>query len=135
MSTEVFMNAVVSKILAWRDTNFPTLRVVFENDPPFDESECSEWLDVEFRWYGATEVTVESRPVGRHSGALSCNMYVREGEGRQRAVQILDSLQEEMRSTRVGGGILRFGQKSVPTPMYEGWFRTGMFFPFLFDQF
>lgn len=128
------MQSVTEAIITWRDASFPTLQIVTENQPQIDESAMSPiWLDVEFRWYGAKEITIEARPVGRHSGALSCQVYVKEGEGTALASQVLDSLNEAFRSRRVGGGVTKFGQRSVPNTAL-GWYRTGLFFPFTYDE-
>lgn len=133
MSTEAFIQGVTEKILTWRDANYPSLTVVTENEPNVDEAAMPDvWLDLEFRWYGASEVAVGTRPLGRHSGTVSCQIYSRAGTGSSESSKIIDSLNEELRSTRVAGGVIKFGQRSVPTD-FLGWHKTGAFFPFTLD--
>jgi hypothetical protein len=134
MTTEAFRSAVFADLEAWRVANYPTLAVVTENGPEPDESTLQVWLDAEIRWYGAGTASIEGRPVGRHTGTLSLQVFYRQGEGTQLPDQILDSLQERFRNRRIGGGVVRFAQRSVPSKPL-GWLKTGLFFPFHLDVF
>ena len=135
MSTESFRSALVANLLQWRDANFASLPLLTENGPVPDEASLGPvWLDLELRWYGASLVSIESRPVGRHKGAISLCVYYRLGEGTRLSDQIMDSLNERLRHQRLGGAVLLFGQRSVPTE-YKGWYKTALFFPFQLDEY
>lgn len=132
MSTESFRSGLFTELEAWRAANYSTLVVCTENGPMVDESTLTVWVDAELRWYGGKPVTMGTRPRGRHSGAFSLQVYYRVGEGTAVPDQIIDSLQERFRCRRLGGGVLAFGQRSVPTNAL-GWSKGGLFIPFYVD--
>lgn len=133
MNTKEFRAAVNAKISAWAAANFPALPVVYENGPSEDEDTIGLiWLDTSIRWYGAEPVSVGSRS-GRHSGALSMNVFYRQAQGTGAPDDIVDSLTGEFGSQRLGTAILKTPQRTVPTPELLGWYKTGVLVPFTLD--
>jgi hypothetical protein len=135
MSTKTFRAAVVTQVMAWAAANFPTLPIIHENGPVPDEDKIGQvWLDLEIRWYGAKDLGIGQTTSGRHSGAISANVYYREGAGTGEVDDIIDSLKSSLKLQRVGGGIVRFPQRTVPSPQLKGWYRSGLLFPFTLDE-
>ncbi len=131
--TKSFRAGVVSELLAWRAAQAATTDVVYENGPVKGELEISSpWVDMEVRFYSASEVTVGDRPIGRHSGAVALAVYTRDGDGTGAADDLVDSLIEHFRSRRIGGGVLRFPQRLTPSDG-KGWHKVGVLIPFTLD--
>lgn len=131
--TKAFRGAVVSELLAWQSASAPTTDVVYENGPVKGENEISSpWVDMEVRFYGASEATVGERPMGRHSGAVALAVFTRNGDGTGAADALIDSLIEHFRSRRVGGGVLKFPQRLTPS-LARGWHKVGVLIPFTLD--
>lgn len=133
-TTKEFRAAVFGEIQAWAAANFPTLPVIYENGPVPDEDKIGPiWLDVEVRWYGAQALALGEGGVGRHSGAISANVFYREASGTGQADDVIDSLETTFRTRRIGSGIVKFPQRTVPTNL-KGWYKTGLLFPFTLDR-
>lgn len=134
MSTKAFRAAIVGEIQAWAAAHYPTLPVIHENGPVPDEDKIGPvWLDVEIRWYGAQQLTMGQITSGRNSGAISMNVFYRESAGTGLVDDILDSLKLALPPRRVGGGIVKFPQRTIPTPL-KGWYKSGLIFPFTLDE-
>lgn len=130
MTTEEFRAAVVARTLAWQADHFPTLPVIVENGPVPDENSIGPiWLDLELRWYTGQNVTMGENPLGRHTGAVSANVFYRAAEGTARPGAIIDSLITALKNARLGAGQLQFPQRTVPTTL-QGWYKTGVLVPF-----
>lgn len=134
MTTKDFRAAVFGAIQTWASANYPTLVVCYENGPAMDEDTIGPmWLDAEIRWYGAREMGLGSLPVtGRHSGAISLQMFYRSAQGTGQVDDILESLTSYLKSQRLGGGLIKFPQRTVPTNL-RGWYKSGLLFPFTLD--
>ena len=133
-TTKDFRAAVFGEFQAWGAANFPTLPIIYENGPVPDEDKIGTvWLDLEIRWYGAQALTVGEVIAGRHSGAISANVFYREAEGTGTPDDIIDSLETTFRTRRLGGAIVKFPQRTVPTNL-KGWYKTGLLFPFTLDR-
>ena len=100
---------------------------------PDEDKIGSPWLDVEIRWYGAKPMSVGEVVAGRHSGAVSVNVYCRDASGTGSADDIIDSLETLMRTRRLGTAVLKFPQRTVPTCL-KGWYKTGLLAPFTLDR-
>jgi hypothetical protein len=130
MTTEQFRQAVVSRVLAWQLANYPALPVITENGPVPDENTIGPiWLDLELRWYGAQNVTMGVNPLGRHTGAVSANVFYRAYEGAAQPGAIVDSLITLLKNVGLGSGQLQFPQRTVPTTL-KGWYKSGILVPF-----
>lgn len=131
MNTEQFRSAVNAKLVAWANANFPTMPVIFENGPVPDEDKIGTiWLDVEVRWYGAHATTFGGS--GRHTGAISANVFYRDASGTSASDKVIDSFETEFKSQRIGSAVLAFPQRTVPTNL-KGWYKTGALLPFYLD--
>ena len=134
MTTKLFRTAVFDRILAWRDASFPTLPVVTENGPQPDENTIGQiWLDCEIRFYGSHHVTMGTNPIGRHTGAISTQVFYRAGEGTGRVDDVVDSLLANFKNVRLSSGVLKFPQRTVPT-LLRGWHKSGLLVPFYLDE-
>jgi hypothetical protein len=133
MSTKQFRSDIHAEILAWKAIAFPTLPLVFENGPAPDEDKIGPtFLDVEIRWYSARMLAIGQVTGGRHRGAISACAYTRDHEGTGDTDAVLDSLQDYLRTRRIGTGIVEFPARTVPKPIL-GWYSTGLLFPFSLD--
>lgn len=133
MTSEEFRSAVHAAIQAWGESYDPTLPIIYENGPVPDEDAIGEiWLDVEIRWYGAFNTTVGTIPRGRETGAISLNIFYKQGSGTQRPDRIADSLQSLFRNKRFGAAQTAFPQRTTPTNL-RGWYKTGRLVPFYMD--
>lgn len=134
MSTQNFVNTVNETISNLMAAEFPTVTVLYENGPEVDEASVGGmFLDVEVRWYGANLVTMELNPTGRHTGAVSLQVFYKQAEGTAAVGLLVDRLIAEFKSKRIGGAITRMPQRSVPTHL-KGWYKSGLFVPFHLDQ-
>lgn len=134
MTTQAFTNAVFAAIDAVMTTEFPGVPVMYENGPEIDEAAAGDvFVDVEVRWYGASVASVGLNPLGRHTGAISAQVYYKQAEGTAAVGSIVDRLIAELKSKRIGGGITKMPQRSVPTHL-EGWYKSGIFVPFHLDD-
>lgn len=122
----------MQELVAWAAVNHPGLHVVGENSPALDETQVQEFLDVEIRYYSATDATVGVRPIMRDSGAVSIRHYARQQTGSGRTRRVLESVRELLRSRNLGGAILRSPQLTVPTTV-KGWYSRGTLVPFTLD--
>lgn len=130
MTTEEFRAAVTARVLAWQAANYPALPVITENGPVPDENTIGPiWLDLELRWYTGHNVTMGQNPLGRHTGAVSANVFCRAAEGTAKPGAVVDSLITLLKNIRLGAGQLQFPQRTVPTTL-QGWFKTGVLVPF-----
>lgn len=133
-TTKQFRAAVFGEIQTWAAANFPTLPIIYENGPVPDEDKIGPiWLDVEVRWYGARPLALGEGGSGRHSGAISANVFYREASGTGLADDVIDSLELTFRTRRIGSAIVNFPQRTVPTNL-KGWYKTGLLFPFTLDR-
>ncbi|VTU32269.1 hypothetical protein H4CHR_02978 [Variovorax sp. PBS-H4] len=134
MATEQFRSDANAAIEAWRLANFPDVPAFYENGPQPDELTVGPiWIDVSIRWYGAKLVTMGDRPLGRHTGVVSVNVFHREGEGTALPDQVIDSVKELLRARRLGAAVLYMPQRQIPTSV-DGWYKTGVFAPFTLDD-
>lgn len=134
MNTKDFRAAVFSAIQTWGAANFPTLPIVWENGPVPDEDKIGPiWLDVEIRWYGGKSLGIGNVISGRHSGAVSVQVYTRGAQGTGASDDVVDSLETLLKNQRLGTSILGFPQRTVPTNL-RGWYKTGLLVPFTLDR-
>lgn len=134
MSTKDFRAAATTEIQNWAAANFPAIPVLYENGPTPDEDKVGPvFIDVEFRWYGAQQLSVGEYFKGRNSGAISVNVFYRESYGTGQVDDIVDSLKSTLRPGYCGGGVLKFPQRTVPTHI-KGWYKSGLLFPFTLDE-
>lgn len=134
MSTQNFVNAVFGDLATLMAAEFPTTPVLYENGPEVDEASVGDmFLDAEVRWYGANLVTMELNPTGRHTGAISLQVFYKQAGGTAEAGALVDRLIAEFKSKRIGGGITKMPQRSVPTNL-KGWYKSGVFVPFHLDD-
>lgn len=130
MTTTEFCGVVTARILAWQAANYPALPVITENGPVPDENTIGPvFLDLELRWYGGQNITMGSSPLGRHTGAVSANVFYRAYEGTAQPGAIVDSLITLLKNVNLGAGQLQFPQRTVPT-MLKGWHKSGLLVPF-----
>lgn len=133
MNTKDFRAAVVERILTWASTDYPTLPVVTENGPRPDENTIGKiWLDCEIRFYSGQNISIGFKPMGRMTGAVSAQVYFREGEGTGLPDDIVDGLIDLLKNFRVGSATLEYPQRVVPTN-FQGWYKTGILVPFQLD--
>ena len=133
MSTKNFRAGVFGAIQTWSAANYPAIPVVYENGPVPDEDKIGPiFLDVEIRWYGAQQLSLSDVTTGRHSGAIRVNVFYREASGTGLSDDVVDSISLALRTRRIGGGLVRFPQRTEPTPQL-GWYKTGLLFPFTLD--
>jgi len=134
MNTKDFRAAVFGAIQTWGAANFPTLPIVWENGPVPDEDKIGAiWLDVEIRWYGGRPLGIGNVVSGRHSGAISLQVYSREARGTGASDDVVDSLESLLKNQRMGTAALSFPQRTVPTNL-RGWYKTGLLVPFTLDR-
>lgn len=135
MSTKPFRAAVNGALATWGAASFPTLPIIYENGPVPDQDTIGPvWLDTEIRWYDAQHLGLGSLPfTGRHSGVISAQLYYRSAGGTGQVDDIIDSLSNYLKSQRLGGGLIRYPQRTVPVPEARGWYKSGLFFPFTLD--
>lgn len=130
MTTEEFRAAVTARILAWQAANFTSLPVITENGPVPDENSIgSIWLDLELRWYGGQNISMGVKPMGRHTGAISAQVFYQPSEGTAKPGTIIDSLIANLANVSLGAGQLQFPQRTVPTTL-KGWYKSGVLVPF-----
>ncbi len=133
MNTKEFRSAVFGEIEQWGKTKFPTLPIIYENGPVPDEDKIGPlWLDVSIRWYGSQQMTVGEVVVGRYTGVVSVRVFYREGQGTAAVDDVLDSLEQHLRSRRFGSATLQFPERYTPTRL-AGWYKVGLMFPFRLD--
>ena len=134
MSTQNFINSVFGTLADLMAAEFPTVTVLYENGPEVDEASVGDmFVDAEVRWYGADLITMELNPLGRHSGAISLQVFYKQAEGTAAVGALVDRLITEFKSKRIGGGLTKMPQRSVPTHL-KGWYKSGIFVPFHLDQ-
>lgn len=134
MSTQNFTNTVSDTLATLMAAEFPGITVMYENGPEVDEASVGDmFVDMEVRWYGADLITMELNPMGRHSGAISLQVYYKQAEGTAAVGALVDRLITEFKSKRIGGGITKMPQRSVPTHP-KGWYKSGIFVPFHLDH-
>jgi hypothetical protein len=134
MSTKAFRAAIVTELQAWAAANFPSLPLIYENGPVPDEDKIGPiWMDVEVRWYAAIPKALGEGGDARHSGAISVNVFYREASGTGAVDDVIDSLKATLKTRRVGGGVVKFPQRTVPTYL-KGWYKSGLLFPFTLDE-
>ena len=134
MSTQSFVNTLNDTVDTLMAAEFPTVTVLYENGPEVDEASVGDmFLDVEVRWYGADLITIELNPTGRHTGAISLQVFYKQAEGTAAVGALVDRLIAEFKSKRLGGGITKMPQRSVPTHL-KGWYKSGLFVPFHLDD-
>lgn len=134
MTTENFRAGVFGAIDAWVQATHPGMPVITENGPTPDEKSVGViWLDCEVRWYGGRNISIGETPMGRHSGAVSAQVYCREASGTAGSDQVVDGLIGLLKNARLGGGQLQFPQRTAPT-LLRGWYRTGVLVPFYLDS-
>lgn len=130
MTTEEFRAAVTARILTWQAANFPNLPVVTENGPVPDENTIGPiWLDLEVRWYGARNISMGAKPMGRHTGAVSAAVFFRAAGGTAQPGAVVEGLIAQLQNVRLGAGVLEFPQRTVPTEV-KGWHKSGLLVPF-----
>lgn len=134
MSTKLFRAGVTQNVKTWASTLYPTLPIVYENGPVPDEDKIGRiWLDLEIRWYGATQLAfADEVPKVRHSGAISANLFYREASGTALVDDMVDSLSLSLQCRRLAGGLIRAPQRTVPTNL-KGWYKSGLLFAFTLD--
>lgn len=134
MSTKQFRAAVTAEVVAWAAANFPAIPVIYENGPVPDEDKIGNiFIDLELRFYSATTKTLGEGGMGRHSGAIALSVFYREAAGTGLVDDVVDSAKGTMRLRRIGGGIVKFPQRTVPTNI-KGWYKSGLLFPFTLDE-
>lgn len=135
MSTKQFRAGVTQHIKTWGTASFPTLPIIYENGPVPDEDKIGKvWLDLEIRWYGATQLAFfDLVPKKRHTGAISVNVFYREAAGTGLVDDIIDSLSTSLECRRLSGGLILSPQRTVPTHL-KGWYKSGLLFPFSLDE-
>lgn len=134
MSIAGFRAAVFTVVQTWQTANQPGMFVAYENGPVVNERDAGDtFLDVELRFYGGSNVAIGNRSIGRDSGALALMAYSKRGEGTAVSDLVLGQLHGLLRNTRLAGGRLFYGQRSVPTDTL-GWYRTGLLIPFSVDS-
>jgi hypothetical protein len=134
MNTKEFRAALFADIVAWGAAAFPAMPLIFENGPVPDENSIGQiWLDCEVRWYGAKNVSMGVTPRGRHSGAVSTQVFYRQAAGTGQADDVVDSLETLLKNKRLGAGQLQFPQRTAPTHL-KGWYKTGLLTPFYLDR-
>ena len=134
MSTKAFRASVFAELVAWGAANFPAIPIIYENGPVPDEDKIGPiWIDVEIRWYGAQPMTLGEGGDGRHTGAISVNVYSRDSAGTGQVDDVIDSLKATLKTRRIGGAIVKFPQRTVPTNL-KGWYKSGLLFPFTLDE-
>ena len=135
MSTEAFRAEVVSLIESTMTASHPTVPVLYENGPVIDEADIgSIFLDTDIRWYGAHLASMGPAATGRDTGAISLQVYYKQAEGTHAVDAVIDTLRAAFKSKRIGTGVTKMPQRSVPTE-FKGWYKSGLFVPFHLDTF
>jgi len=134
MTTQAFRSAVFSLLDGHLSANHPGVFVMWENGPEVDEASVGDlFVDVELRFYGAQLIEVGQGGRGRHSGAISVDVYAKQATGTASGDEIVDGLVSLLKSKRLAGGITTMPQRKVPNPA-KGWHRTGVLVPFLLNE-
>ena len=134
MNTKEFRSAVFGEIEQWGKDNFPNLPIVYENGPVPDEDKIGPlWLDVSVRWYGSQQMTVGEVVTGRYTGVIAVLAFYREGQGTATVDDVLDSLEQNLRTRRFGSATIQFPEHYTPTRL-AGWYKAGLMFPFRLDR-
>ena len=132
--TELFRKAVNGELETWRQGAFPDLQAFYENGPTPPEGLMDAiWMDASIRWYSAKEVTVGTRPRGRHIGTILTNVYFRKSEGTDKPDELLGAIKELLRTRHLGGGVLSMPQRTISTDFF-GWYKSGLLTPFKLDD-
>lgn len=135
MSTEAFRAEVFGLIESTMAASHPTVPIMYENGPVIDEAAVGNiFLDADIRWYGAQMVSMGPSGTGRDTGAISLQVYYKQSEGTQAVDTVIDTLRAAFKSKRIGSGVTKMPQRSVPTE-YKGWYKSGLFVPFHLDTF
>lgn len=133
MNTKDFRAAVVGAIQTWGSASFPAVPIIYENGPVPDQDKIGPiWIDVTLRWYGGMPRAFGDPVSGRHTGAISTNVFYRGAQGTGLSDDIIDSLTALLKTRRLGSAIVRFPSRTVPTDVL-GWYKTGLLFPFTLD--
>jgi hypothetical protein len=135
MSTEAFRAEVFGLIESTMAAAHPTVPIMYENGPVIDEAAVGNiFLDADIRWYGAQMVSMGPAGTGRDTGAISLQVYYKQAEGTQAVDAVIDTLRTAFKSKRIGSGVTKMPQRSVPTD-FKGWYKSGLFVPFHLDTF
>ena len=133
MTTEEFRAAVFGLLQTWSAANYPAIPLIYENGPVPDEDKIGPiWIDVELRWYGAHNLSIGNPAHGRHSGAISVNVFYRDSAGTGLPGAVIDSLLALLTTQRLSSAMISFPQRTVPTNL-KGWYKTGALAPFTLD--
>jgi hypothetical protein len=133
MSTTAFRSAVFSAIADHMAANHADIHMAWENGPEVDEASVHTGIaEVELRFYGASLTEVGPGSSNRHSGAIAVWVYVRQSAGLAVSDAICDGLESLLRRKRIGAGLTKAPQRTVPSPN-KGWYRTGITVPFTLD--
>jgi hypothetical protein len=134
MNVKEFRSAVFAEIEEWGQDSFPDLPIIYENGPVPDEDKIGPlWLDVSVRWYGSQQLSIGEVVAGRYSGVVSVLAFYREGQGTAAVDDVLDSLEQRLRTRRFGSSTLQFPEHYTPT-FIKGWYKVGLMFPFYLDR-
>jgi len=132
MSTEAFERAATQEVLDWLAIHCPGVPLVVENGPIPDRNGLQEFVDLQFRYYGAVDITVGTRPIVRDTGVISLRHYAREQTGTGRTRQVVEGLREHLRARRLGGAAIFAPQRTTGAPA-KGWYSSGLLAPFKLD--
>ena len=134
MSTEAFRSAAFGAIDAYMNANHPGVFVMYENGPEVDEESVGDiFVEVSLRFYGAALSEVGPNSRSRHMGAISVDVYAKQATGTAAAGAIVSGVMQLLRSKRLGPGLTRAPQRTVPNSL-KGWYVTGTLVPFTVDE-
>jgi len=109
--------------------------VFYENGPEPDAATARLWVDVEIRFYSSNLIALGESD-GRHTGAISTAVFIKDGEGTQIPDALLRDLTKLLRRRRFGtGAYTKYPERTTPpTPSFFGWFRSGLLTPFVLHE-
>lgn len=113
---------------------YPDIVVMYENGPEIDdESVGSIFMDVSIRFYSANPAEVGPHARTRHTGAIAVDVYAKQATGTALAGQLLQGISHTLRRKRLGPGLTRATQRTVPDTI-KGWYKSGTLTPFTADE-
>lgn len=143
MTAQEFRGQVNHTVAEWASTYTNDLLgikagdvpVFYENGPEPDSTALRFWVDVEVRYY-SSHLQALGSAAGRHTGAISTAVFIKDGEGTQLPEELLRSLTALMRKRRFGtSAYTTYPERTIPpTPSLYGWYRAGLLTPFVLNE-
>lgn len=109
-------------------------RIVFENTPAPNPDLIDEWIRVQVQFGDSFRMQLGDQPAYRHPGVVFIQIFLREGVGVDRGVELADGLTTLLRDQVVGEINLQVPRVNKIPFSDKGWYQLQVATPFYFDE-